>query len=107
MAVSEPRDELAGDLLRLARAKAGLTQSELAARAGVAQSLVSAYENGRRQPTLPVLKRLVAAAGFELRARLSEPDVQSRAVEEWEATRPAAERRRWAREQQAVVAGGR
>ena len=106
MAGSEPPDALAGDLIRLARAKAGVTQSELAERAGVAQSLVSAYENGRRQPTLPVLKRLLAAAGFELRTRLSEPDVQSRAVEEWEATRPAAERRRWAKEQRAAAARG-
>jgi hypothetical protein len=68
--------------------------------------LVSAYETGRRQPTVPALKRLLAAAGFELRTRLSEPDLQARAVEEWEATRPAAERRRWAQEQHAISAGG-
>jgi transcriptional regulator with XRE-family HTH domain len=103
---TESADPLAGDLLRLARAKSGLTQSELAARAGVAQSLVSAYETGRRQPTVPALKRLLAAAGFELRTRLAEPDVQARAVEEWEATRPVAERRRWREEQHAISARG-
>jgi transcriptional regulator with XRE-family HTH domain len=107
MASNLAPDPLAGDLLRLARAKARLTQSALAERAGVAQSLISAYENGHRQPTLPVLKRLLVAAGFELRTRLEEPDRQSRAVEQWETTRPAEERRRWAKEQRAVAAGRR
>lgn len=36
------------------------------------QSAVSAYENGGREPSLPVLRRLVAAAGFELDVGLSE-----------------------------------
>lgn len=102
MAESE-RDRVAGDLLRLARVKAGLTQAVLAQRAGVAQTLISAYENGRRQPTLPTLMRLLEAAGFDLRMRLEAPDVQARAAEEWSASRPAGERRRWAREQAAVV----
>jgi transcriptional regulator with XRE-family HTH domain len=96
------RDRVAGDLLRLARVKAGLTQAVLAERAGVAQTLISAYENGRRQPTLPTLMRLLEAAGFDLRMRLEAPDVQARAVEEWAASRPAGERRRWAREQAAA-----
>lgn len=61
---------VAGDLLKLARVKAGLSQVEIAKRAGVAQSLISAYENGRRQPTVPTLIRLLAAAGFDLRMRL-------------------------------------
>jgi hypothetical protein len=101
------RSSLAGDLLRLARVKAGLTQAELAERAGVAQSLISAYENGRRQPTVPTLTRLLKAAGFDLRVRLAEPDVQSRAAEEWADSRPAAERRRWEREQIAAHVSSR
>jgi uncharacterized protein len=80
---TEQRDTLAADLLRLARAKAGLTQAQLAGRAGVAQSLISAYENGHRQPTLPSLQRLLAAAGLELRTRLEPPDNQSAAAAEW------------------------
>jgi predicted nucleotidyltransferase/DNA-binding XRE family transcriptional regulator len=56
----------AGELLRQARRGAGLTQAELAARAGVTQSVISAYESGRRQPSIPVLRRLVEAAGAEL-----------------------------------------
>jgi predicted nucleotidyltransferase len=39
---------------------------ELAARAGVTQSVVSAYESGHRQPSIPVLAALVDAAGYEL-----------------------------------------
>jgi hypothetical protein len=105
--VNPERDQVAGDLLRLARVKAGLTQAALAERAGVAQALISAYENGRRQPTFPTLLRLLEAAGFELRMRLEPPDEQARLIREWEASRPAAERRRWAREQAATAAAGR
>jgi predicted nucleotidyltransferase len=39
---------------------------ELAARAGITQSVVSAYESGQRQPSIPALARLIEAAGFEL-----------------------------------------
>jgi hypothetical protein len=62
--------------LRDARARAGLTQTELARRAGVTQSVISAYESGHRQPSLPTLASLVAAAGFELRLQLSDPVVR-------------------------------
>ena len=61
------RDELsAGALLREARQRAGLPQAELAARAGVTQSVISAYESGHRQPSLPTLAALIEAAGYEL-----------------------------------------
>ena len=56
----------AGALLRQARRRAGLTQVELAVRAGVTQSVISAYESGQRQPSIPALARLIEAAGFEL-----------------------------------------
>lgn len=58
--------EAAGSLLRRARAGAGLSQAELAARAGVTQSVISAYETGQRQPALPTLAALTEAAGYEL-----------------------------------------
>jgi len=38
----------------------------LAKRAGTTQSVMSAYENAARQPSIPTLARLVAAAGHEL-----------------------------------------
>lgn len=56
----------AGALLREARRRAGLSQTELGRQAGVAQSVISAYESGRRQPALPTLAALIQAAGFEL-----------------------------------------
>lgn len=55
-----------GEILRDARARAGLTQSELAARAGITQSVISAYEHDRRQPALSTLVDLVWATGLEL-----------------------------------------
>jgi hypothetical protein len=53
-------------LLRQARKRAGLSQVELAARAAVTQSVISAYESGHRQPSVPALARLIETAGFEL-----------------------------------------
>src|SRR5712692_9403103 len=59
-------DETARSLLRRARVGAGMSQAELAFRAGVAQSVISAYEAGRRQPSLPTLAKLIDAAGCDL-----------------------------------------
>src|ERR1700722_2308493 len=56
----------AGALLRQARTGAGMSQVELADEAGVAQSVISAYESGHRQPALPTLAALVEATGYEL-----------------------------------------
>jgi len=53
----------AAGLLRRARELSRLTQSELAHLAGVSQSVVSAYETGRREPSLPTLRRLIEASG--------------------------------------------
>ena len=62
-----------GTLLREARRHAGLSQVELARQAGVAQSVVSAYETSARQPSLPMLARLVAATGLELAVKVDRP----------------------------------
>lgn len=53
-------------LLREARQRSHLSQTDLARRAGVAQPVISAYESGRREPSLRTLTRLVAATGHEL-----------------------------------------
>ena len=66
----DPAPTFAAGLVRTARAKANMTQTELGNAAGIKQQAVSAYETGRIEPTLPTLQRLVAAAGFELRVRL-------------------------------------
>ena len=56
----------AGSLLRRVRQEAGLTQREMAVRAGTSQPAVAAYEAGRQTPTLGTLERLLAACGHEL-----------------------------------------
>jgi transcriptional regulator with XRE-family HTH domain len=57
----------AAQMIRSARQRAGLSQSELASRARLPQSVVSAYERGHRDPGADNLARVLAAAGFELR----------------------------------------
>lgn len=54
--------------MREARERSGLTQSQLAARAGTSQATISAYERGRKQPSVATLSRLLAAAGSRLAA---------------------------------------
>lgn len=64
----------AATILRAARRQAGLTQAALAARGNTAQSAIAAYETGVKQPSLPTLDRLVAAAGLSLRWSLATRD---------------------------------
>jgi transcriptional regulator with XRE-family HTH domain len=61
-----PPDTTARRLIRRARYDAGLTQAELARLLGVSQSVIAAYESGRRAPTVPALERIVAAIGMEI-----------------------------------------
>lgn len=67
----------AAQLIRSARTRRGLSQAELAARAGTSQPVISAYERGHRDPTTRTLHRLVAASGERLELRLAEqpPDL--------------------------------
>ena len=53
-------------MLRRVRRRRGLTQAELARRAGTSQPVISAYEHGRRDPTFRTLERLVEAGGERL-----------------------------------------
>ena len=59
-----------GSLLREARTRANLSQSDVARRAHVAQSVISAYESGRREPGFGTLERLIAATGHRVEIRL-------------------------------------
>jgi len=63
-----------GNLIREARRRAGLTQAELAQRAGVPQSTVGRIETGARSPSIDLAELLIRAAGFELRVGLGEAD---------------------------------
>lgn len=60
-----------GDLLKAARIRAGLSQSDLAIAAETAQPAISAYERGHRDPSLGTLRRLLSAAGTRLDVGLS------------------------------------
>jgi transcriptional regulator with XRE-family HTH domain len=53
-------------LVRGARQAAGITQLDLAARAGTAQPAVAAYEAGVRTPTLSTLTRLLGACDHDV-----------------------------------------
>lgn len=59
-----------GKLVLCARKAGGLTQAELAARAGVAQPNVSRVERDAISPSLGTVERLVRACGFEIHVRL-------------------------------------
>jgi transcriptional regulator with XRE-family HTH domain len=76
-------------LIRMARRQAGLTQTELAELAGTSQAAVSAYESGRRSPSVDTLVRILAATGMELRMRLAPPDTHTPALAAAEAVLPA------------------
>ena len=80
-------------LLQLARLKADMSQRELAERAGVPVTMISAYERDQRQPTLATLLRLLRAAGFDLRLHLAAYDPHDDILASAEAARSEAERR--------------
>jgi len=55
-----------GALIRAVRRRQGLTQADLARRAGTSQPVISAYEHGRRDPSYQTLRKLVEAGGERL-----------------------------------------
>lgn len=57
---------MAARLLREARRRAGLSQADLARRAGTSQPTVSAYERGHKDPSAATLARLLAVTGTTL-----------------------------------------
>ena len=61
---------VAADALLEARTLAGLSQRDLAIRAGTAQSVVGRIEAGAVSPSVETLTRLLAAADCELELRL-------------------------------------
>lgn len=87
-------EQVAGSLLQSARLRLGLSQTAFAALLGIAQPTLSAYESGRRQPTLPTLLRMLASAGLELRFELTELDDHDAVLAEWERTLDESTRQR-------------
>ena len=60
------KKQSSADLLIAAREKSGLTQTQMARIAKTSQSAIAAYEAGDREPTVPVLQRMLAATGHNL-----------------------------------------
>lgn len=58
-----------GGVVAGVRRAAGLSQDEQARRAATSRTAVSAYEHGRKSPSLDTVERLLAGAGYELEAR--------------------------------------
>lgn len=58
------------DLIREARRRAGLTQTELAARAGTSQPAIARWESGRTAVSLDDVLRLVRLCGLDLELAL-------------------------------------
>lgn len=56
----------AAALIIQVRLDAGLTQAELALRAGTSQPMIARYETGAASPTVSTLRRVLRAAGHEL-----------------------------------------
>jgi transcriptional regulator with XRE-family HTH domain len=57
---------MAGRMVRDARRRAGLTQRELAAKAGIPQETIARIERGRADPRTRTLDRLLEACGYGL-----------------------------------------
>ena len=77
-------DRVAGALLLSARSRLALSQTAFAELLGIAQPTLSAYECGRRQPTLPTLLRLLGRAGLDLRMEVADRDGHDEILAEWE-----------------------
>ncbi len=59
-------------VIRAGREHAGLTQAELAERAGTSQPALARYEAGTTLPSLPTLERLMRGCGQQLELRAVE-----------------------------------
>jgi transcriptional regulator with XRE-family HTH domain len=57
-----------GTFVRAVREARGLTQQDLSQVSGIAQTNISAIENGRRIPSADTMNRLVVSCGFALAA---------------------------------------
>ena len=67
--ITPARRARTGELIRAARAEAGLTQVELAERLGTTQSAIARWESGRDVPRLDKFDQILRACGIELDLR--------------------------------------
>lgn len=70
-AAIKPAASLVGEIRR----RSGLSQAELARRAGLPRSVVNVYLRGHREPGADTLARVAAAGGFDLELVPRKPPV--------------------------------
>jgi transcriptional regulator with XRE-family HTH domain len=68
---------ISGDLIKEARLRAGLTQTELGTRLGKAQSVIARWERDEVSPSLETIREVVRACGLELTFFMSKFDDSS------------------------------
>ena len=65
------------------RHRTGRTQASVAARVGIPATVLSAYERGRRQPSLAIASRLLDALGYAVKFDyVLDPSEQARRLRE-------------------------
>lgn len=69
---------IGGELVREGRRRAGLTQQELAEKAGTTQSAIARLESGRTRPALEDVQRLLRLCGWDLRVALVPDEPEDR-----------------------------
>jgi uncharacterized protein len=84
----------AAQIIREARLKAGLTQTELAARLGRERAQVARWEIGGQEPSFENLQSVVEACGFSLRIEIAEREETPALDAELEASLPQAPQQR-------------
>ena len=86
----EITDHLVGFILSTYRVRAGLSQNNVARRAGVSQKTIDNWESGKSGPTIPQLSRLLRAlhvSSFQLAYDLRHPQNPISAAKEEDAIR--------------------
>ena len=83
-----------GALIREARERAGLTQADVARRAGTSQPAIARYEAGQARPRFETAQRCVQACGFALRIELEQTSSQRQAAAEAALARSVEDRLR-------------
>jgi transcriptional regulator with XRE-family HTH domain len=86
-----------------ARRRGGLTQRELARRAGVSRTTIAEIEAGTRDPGIETLRKVLRGAGLALDARLTALDLHDEVLERTLRRLPAEERARLERRAEQFV----
>ena len=73
-------------IIREARLKASLTQTELAARLGRDRAQIARWETGGQEPSFENLRAVVEACGFVLKLEIADPEENQALDSELEAS---------------------